>query len=428
MVYLKPILNAARHALNSNPHPAQVIRLWVAQMPYLSSEPGMALLKRIFKFDPRHWSSSIHDEHLEQWPAPIQRNALCRVRALKGFERLNTLCQIPQRLTQEEQREVLDALLSGQLPTCYFPDDGPAYSISWKVNPFVQSLPEEWQEEWVVASANGSASNDLFSEVTARHDIDWFPDYAIRSIWDRMNHDAHYMYPYLMPYLAPDLRAQALQRARACSDEEERLKWLCGFDEELTDAERHQIVTFALADAEEQGERRMASHLEDLCAHLPYVRSEVLQAWLDVVLTFPEPYFRCIGLQCLLPALQGEDRDQAIAALKECVYEQGMFSRFGEPWCIFSVDELEALLERLLCTEPSNYTQCDNIISHILKERPIDEVNALLGTVVRWFPRMDDWVLLDTMTALTPGFAARTEGRLPAILAKIPVTIDLHHE
>jgi hypothetical protein len=420
MLDLPGIVRAVQAAL-PEAAPFAVVPMLKAQIPHVDVPAGIALLDQIVTHIPAAaWDFT--DAALDRWPEPVGQHALACSRALPpGLERIKALCSIARRLTLAEQREALDGILDRTLPDATYEHTKPL-SYRHVITNFLRTLPEAWQEEWIATEAT-----DFLQEALARRDLGLFTEVAVRKMWSQIDHaatpsrDIPQDYLFVAEHLPPDLKGLALARIRASMSQDSRLYHLVYFDGELTDAERYEVVEVPLNEHTRHNPRSQAEHLRRVMTHLPKVPVELRQRWLQRVLTFTEDGSLQCGLMALLPSLSGKDYRQAADALVASVIRKGQFYTSEKRWNLLPDDALGLLLLRQR-KDPYGWHR-DAIIAHLVKERDPALADRCLRPLLDGLSDLDADHCIETVDAMTPWLAARSDNAVPRALAALPVPV-----
>lgn len=424
MLDLPSIVRAVQSAL-PEAAPFAVVPMLTAQLPHVDAPAGLALLDQIATHIPASaWGFT--DAALDRWLEPVGQHALACIRALPpGKERIEALCTIARRLTLAERREALDGILDGTLPDTTY-EHTKLLSYRHVITDFLRTLPEAWQEEWIATEA----TDDVFDEARARRDLGRFTEVALRKMWSQIDHastpsrDIPLSYLGLAEHLPPDLKGLALARIRASTSQSSRLFHLAKFDGELTDAERYDVVEVPWNEHTRHDPRSQASqadHLQHVVTHLPKVPVELRQQCLQTVLTFTEDYDLQRGLIALLPSLSGKDHRQAVDALVASVIRKGRFYTIETRWSLLPDDALGPLLLRL--REDAYGWSRNQIIAHLVEERDPALADRCLRPLLDGLSDLDADHCIETVHALTPWLADRSDDAVPRALAALPVPV-----
>jgi hypothetical protein len=396
----------------------------LAQIPHVDSRTGASLVDRVAaKLPASTWQ--FKDECLNRWPEPVAERAMVHVRALPpSKERILALCRSAKRLALDERREALVGILDGTLPGTTWEYSKPM-SYSNTIAYLVRTLPEDWQEEWIVSESVGeNGKPDVFSEYLTRRDVDRLTETAVRDLWTRIDHtptlhrDVPSDYLGLVRYLPEDLRQQALARVRACRSQSTRLYHLVDFDDELTDAERSEVVEIPWNPYTREHPREQAMHLQRVRNHLSQVPVALRRQWLEVMLSFGEGSDQ-FGLMVLLPSLSGEDHRRAADQLVASVLREGRFSTIETRWDLLPDDALAPLLLRLK-DDVYGWSR-DQLIEHIIEARDPELADRCLQPLLGALAELEPDSCLEVVRAMTPWLADRSEGAVPRSLAELPV-------
>jgi hypothetical protein len=401
--------------------PFAVVPMLTAQLPHVDAPAGLALLDQIATHIPASaWGFT--DAALDRWPEPVGQHALSCIRALPpGEERIKALCTVARRLTLAERREALDGILDGTLPDTTYEHTKPL-SYRHVITDFLRTLPEAWQEEWIATEAT-----DVSAEARARRDLGRFTEVALRKMWSQIDHastpsrDVPLDYLGVAEHLPPDLKGLALARIRASTSQSSRVYHLVYFDGELTDAERYEVVEVPWSEGTRHNPRSQAGHLQQVATHLPKVPVELRQQWLQTVLTFTEDYDLQRGLMALLPSLSGKDHQQAADALVASVIRKGRFDTSETRWSLLPDDALGPLLLRL--REDAYGWSRNQIIAHLVEERDPELADRCLRPLLDGLSDLDADPCIETVHALTPWLADRSDDAVPRALAALPVPV-----
>lgn len=399
--------------------PFAVVPMLTAQLRHVDVPAGLALLDQIATHIPAPaWGFT--DAALDRWPEPVGQQALAYSRALPpGMERIKALCTVARRLTLAEQREALDGILDGTLPDTTYEHTKP---LSYRnvITDFLRTLPEAWQEDWIATQAT-----DVLQEALARRNLGRFTEVALRKMWSQIDHASTPSrgvprgYLAVAEHLPLDLKELALARIRACTSQSFRLLHLAYFDGELTDAERYEVVEVPWNDRHDP--RSQADHLQHVMTHLPKVPVELRQQWLQTVLTFTEDYDLQCGLMALLPSLSGKEYRQAADALVTSVIRKGQFYTSKTRWDLLPDDALGPLLLRQ--REDAYGWHRNEIIAHLVEERDPGLADRCLRPLLDGLSDLDADHCIETVHALTPWLADRSDNAVPRALAALPVPV-----
>lgn len=399
--------------------PFAVVPMLTAQIPHVDAPAGLALLDQIATHIPASaWGFT--DAALDRWLEPVGQHALACLRALPpGKDRINALCTVARRLTLAERREALDGILDGTLSECT--DEHPKLSYDHVITVFLRTLPEAWQEEWIATKAT-----NVLAEALARRDLGCFTEVALRKMWSRIDHastpyrDVPLDYLRVAEHLPPDLKGRALARIRASTSQSSRLLHLASFDDELTDAERYEVVEVPWNEYTRRDPNSQADHLQHVVTHLPKVPVELRRQWLQTVLTFTQDNDLQFGLMALLPSLSGKDYRQAADALVASVIRKGQFYTSETRWSLLPDDALGPLLRP---REDVYGLGRNQIIAHIVDERDPELADRCLRPLLDGLSDLDADHCIETVHALTPWLADRSDDAVPRALAALPVPV-----
>jgi hypothetical protein len=417
---LPSIVRAVQAAL-PEAAPFAVAPMLTAQIPHVDAAAGIALLDQITAHIPAiAWGFT--DAALDRWLEPVAQHALACIRALPpGMERIKALCTVARRLTLAEQREALDGILDDTLPECYVGYTKPV-SYHGVITDFVRTLPEAWQEEWIATQAT-----DVSAEARARRALGRLTEVALRKLWSQIDHastrsrDIPLAYLGVAEHLPPDLKALALARIRASTSQSSRLFHLASFDDELTDAERYEVVEVPWSEHTRHAPRSQADHLQGVATLLPKMPVELRQQWLQTVLTFTEDFDLQRGLMALLPSLSSENHRQAADALVASVIRAGRFYTSETRWDLLPDDALGPLLFRL--REDVYGWSRNEIIAHLIKERDPALADRCLRPLLDALSDFGADHCIEIVHALTPWLADRSDNAVPRALAAVPVPV-----
>jgi hypothetical protein len=417
---LPSIVRAVQAAL-PEAAPFAVVPMLTAQLPYVDAAAGLALLDQISTHMPASaWGFT--DAALDRWPEAVGQRALACIRALPpGKERIYALCTVARRLPLSERREALDGILDGTLPETTYEHTKPL-SYHDLITAFIHTLPEAWQEEWIATKAT-----DVLAEARARRSLGRLTEVALRKMWSQIDHtstpssDVPQSYLRVAEHLPPDLKALALARIRGSTSRSSRLYHLASFDGELTDAERREVVEVPWNKHTRHHPRSQAEHLQHVVTHLPKVPVVLRQQWLQTVLTFTEDFDLQRGLMALLPSLSGNDYRQAADALVASVIRDGRFLTSERRWSLLPDDALGPLLLRL--REDAYGWSRNEIIAHLVEERDPALADRCLRPLLDGLNDLDADHCIETVHALTPWLADRSDNTVPRALAALPVPV-----
>jgi hypothetical protein len=420
VIDLPGIVRAVQAAL-PEAAPFAVVPMLTAQLPHVDAPAGIALLDQIATHIPASaWGFT--DAALDCWLEPVGQHALAYIRALPpGKARIEALCTVARRLTLAERREALDGILDGTLPESTYEHTKPL-SYHGVITTFLRTLPEAWREEWIATKAI-----TVFDEALARRDLGCFTEEALRKMWSQIDHDSTpsedvpSSYLRVAEHLPPDLKELALARIRASTSQSDRLFHLASFDDELTDAERYQVVEVPWNEHTRHHPRFQAHHLQHVVTHLPKVPVELRQQWLQTVLAFTEDYDLQRGLMALLPSLSGKDYRQAADALVASVIREGRFHTSEARWSLLPDDAFGPLLLRLRA-DAYGWSR-NEIIAHLVEERAPALADRCLRPLLDGLSDLDADHCIETVHALTPWLANRSDGAVPRALAALPVPV-----
>jgi len=403
--------------------PFAAVPLLVGQVPFLEPEAAVDLLRRIvLQVHPGTWG--FEDEVMKRWPAEAVAFALEQIRALPSVPlRIEALCYVASCLTLSEKREVLDGILDETLPRLH--PEHPGISNSQLIARFVRTLPEEWQEEWIRAWAlDDDGAPNVFDEYSARCDVDRLAESNIRDMWSRIDHssesphDIPEDYFWLASILPADLRMRALERIRACKDQDTRLHHLVDFDEELTTEERRELVEVVPNEYIREEPWAQADHLRSVAHHLPKVAEDLRHRWLEAVLSFDTDY-RQWGLVALLPVLSTPKLESAKEALVSAFIAEGGFVTNDCRWELIP-DEVFAPLVYRLRDDECGWRR-DQAIKHIVEERDEALVERCLTPLLESLPSLSKDACLEAMLAMTPWLAKVTDGSIPLAIGSLAI-------
>lgn len=320
--------------------PFAAIPLLKRQIEFLDGDQGLDLLTRLIEGS--HPSNLVIPEKcFKKWPAVVAERVPEYVRRLpKGKSRIRALCHLHQHLNLDEKREVLDGILDGTFPTTDF-EFGKPINHDEVIEEFVKTLPNAWQDELLNQEVG-------IEQVMVRVKLDRLDEEFLRRAWSEIDHDVSDGevpddYFGLAEYLPMDLRSKALEVIRSAKDHSDRLHHLQNFDEELTEAERIEIVTIPWhgVGGESGDSGTLAQHLEFIEKHIPKIPYRYCVEWLEKVLDFKEDYDLQRGLVVLLDCLKNDDRKRAICALVKSVLRVDTFYTIKEFWRCVPDEEFE---------------------------------------------------------------------------------------
>lgn len=404
--------------------PFAAVPLLVGQVPFLAPEAAVDLLRRIVvRVHPGTWGFT--DEVMKGWPAKSVAFVLEQIRALPaGPLRIEALCGVVSSLTVSEKREVLDGILARALSRLHHAH--PLISNCELVSVFVRTLPEEWQEEWIrVWALDDDGVLDVGLEYTARRDIDCLSESALRDMWSRIDHESEPPdevpddYLWLASKLPADLRMTALERIRACTDQDSRLLYLLSFDEELTCEERRELVEVVPNEYTRSEPWAQTGHLQIVKDHLPKVANELHHKWLDAVLSFDSDRQRQLGLMSLLPVLTGPRLKEAKQALVSAVIAKRGFVTCDCRWDLIADELFAPLIHRFGDEEYRGGTE--QAIPYIVEHRDEALVERCLIPLLASLPSLSDNACLEAVLAMTPWLAKVTDGSFPLALASLAI-------
>jgi hypothetical protein len=139
------------------------------------------------------------------------------------------------------------------------------------------------------------------------------------------------------------------------------------------------------------------------------------------VLTFTEEYDLQRGLMALLPSLSGKDHRQAADALVTSVIREGRFCTSETRWSLLPDDALGPLLLRL--REDAYGWDRNQIIAHLVEERDPALADRCLRPLLDGLSELDADHCIETVHALTPWLADRSDDAVPRALAALPVPV-----
>lgn len=417
MLEVARIVSAVEIALPAAP-PFAIAELVKAQIPFLDDRAACALLDELArKLPPDTWDFT--EAVLARWSPAAVHHALTHLRALPpGRDRVLALARLPGRLSTAEQREVLDGILDGTLPTTEF-----RYTkVSGNhdvIHALVRTLPPAWQDEWL------ATHTDSFDEICREHRaIGRLDEPVVRRLWSEIDHTAvppdeiPYRYQALLGDLPADLEAQALARIRA-ADPEAQLDYLQDIRAGLSDAERHALVAAPLAQLAANPHSNVGI-LKLLAPHLPHVSVELHRQWLHGLLATDNSRTIQTGLTHLLPVLTGDDHRRAEAALADTAIRDGAFFSAAR-WDLVPDDAFPPLLERLR-TDPYGWHR-DDIIAHLIAARAPAIVARCLQPVVDGLADLPPDHRVEVVTAMTPWLAERSDRMVPRALAALALPL-----
>src|SRR5262245_17933115 len=121
----------------------------------------------------------------------------------------------------------------------------------------------------------------------------------------------------------------------------------------------------------------------------------------------------------LLPSLSGKDHRQAADALVASVIRKGRFYTSETRWNLLPDDALEPVLLRL--QKDAYGWSRDQIITHLVKERDPALVDRCLRPLLDGLSDLDADHCIETVHALTPWLADRSDNAVPRAIAALPV-------
>lgn len=403
--------------------PFAAVPLLVGQVPFLAPEAAVDLLRRIVvRVHPGTWGFT--DEVMKGWPAIALAFVLEQIRALPaGPLRIEALCGVPSSLTLSEKREVLDRILARALSRLHHAH--PLISNCELMSVFVRMLPEEWQEEWIrVWALDDDGVPGVSLEYNARRDIDRLSESALRDMWSRIDHtsepdevpDDYFWFASKLP---ADLRMTALERIRACRDQDNRLHFLMTFDEELTCEERRELVEVVPNEYIRSEPWAQTGHLGIVEDHLPNVANDLHHKWLDAVLSFDSDRQRQLGLMSLLPVLTGPRLKEAKQALVSAVIAKRGFVTCDCRWDLIADERFAPIIYRL--GDEEFLWGAEQAIPYIVEHRDEALVERCLIPLLASLPSLSDNACLEAVLAMTPWLARVTDGSFPLALASLAI-------
>lgn len=407
-----------------NATPDAVASMFVAQIPHVGSETGVSLVDRITAgLPPATWGFA--DKQLERWPTAVAARALAHVRSLpSGPDRLLALCGCAMQLTRSERREALDGILDGTLPSTTWEYTKPM-SYKSSIVYLIRTLPETWQEEWIVSESIRGSALDVFAEYLARREIDRLTGAAVRNMWARIDHAQTPLreipagYLGLVQHLPVELRQPAIARVRRCADDSQRLLHLAEFDDELTEAERCEVVEIPWDSFCPEHPRQQGEHLRRVRKHLSRVPVALRGKWLERVLSFGDDCSQA-ALLALIPVLSGDDRQRASDALVSSAIREGRFYTTDTRWDLLPDHALAPLLLRLK-DDVYGWSR-DQLIEHVIDARDEKLADRCLQPLVDALDAFEADACLEIVSAMTPWLRARSASVIPRALAELPVS------
>lgn len=397
--------------------PFAALPILVGQVPYVDEKTALDLLGRVVRdVHPLTWGFT--DEGMKDWAPEVVDFAMGEIRALPpGAVRIEIMCKLPKRLSMSEKREVLDGILNGTFPTVTRQHTKPI-SHADVIAGFVATLLVDWREEWIAAETTNE-DGDCMREYIARRDVGQLTEDAIRDMWSRTDHKDPLLplprdYFWLVALLPEDLRAAPLSRIRRCKDLSSRRRCLASLDEELTDAERREVVLEGTSTSEAH---MQTHHLRRVAQHLQKVPYELRYRWLELVLAIEVPYHREAGLMVLLPSLTPEDQSRVEEVLIASALKNG--ECHVSRWDLLSDAAFSPIIFRL--RDALYGWNRDKAIVHLIEHRDPAVVERCLLPVIESLSRLPKESCLEVVGAMTPWLAEVTGGALPKALCALPV-------
>ena len=121
----------------------------------------------------------------------------------------------------------------------------------------------------------------------------------------------------------------------------------------------------------------------------------------------------------LLPSLSGKELSQATDALVASVIREGRFYTTEARWSLLPDDALGPLLLRL--REDTYGWSRDDLIAHVFAERDPALADHCLRPLLDGLSALDADHCIETVHALTPWLADRSDGAVPRALGALPV-------
>ncbi len=133
-------------------------------------------------------------------------------------------------------------------------------------------------------------------------------------------------------------------------------------------------------------------------------------------LVLPTSWHRHSALAALVPVLDADERALALRELERITADEGFWTRTPD-WHHFSVAALVRMLQA-----PAVHGKSwprDNLVAALFARADMATQDQAVAPWLAALPGMDARQRLESVTALTPWFAARTDGALPRWLISL---------
>jgi hypothetical protein len=422
--------------------------LCFAQAAHLPACAAADLVRAVVAtVSPEAWTAAMPSgTRLASWPAGVCAELLRAVRAIPpGPTRIEAFCSLAGYIEEDERREALEGILGGVSPRdCWVsvadlneamdgaldvlelgaPDGRKAADKSSLHARLIQRVCDSWRDEFVarrLAASSSPARSKVTAEVHIRREINYWPEPDVRRLWAALHEarphtevlagDAF----FVLDKLPPDLCARALSRIRACRVTRERLHYLSQFDDELTPAERVELVQ-TVRHGKREDPRDVAGHLRSVSRHLANVPYEIRVGWLDEVSRFSADSSRDQALSVLAPLLEGRDRARALAMLVESARAaRKLYALHGATHLLAPADTSGLLA--LAVRQRGNRGIAHALVSR-LAEFDDAAQDAGLGPLVRGLSELAPRTRVFLATDAAWWTATRTQGAFPLAFAE----------
>lgn len=226
------------------------------------------------------------------------------------------------------------------------------------------------------------------------------------------------------------VQERAVSHVRALPPGKERIEALCGCAHRLTVAEQREALAGILDGTLPETSREHTKPISYSHVIADFVRT-LPEAWQEewIATKAPDVFREVLAREALdrftevatRRSLPDDDQREAVEALVASVIRAGRFYTVESRWGLLPDDALAPLLIRLR-QDDSGWSR-DEIITHLVEERDPALADRRLRPLLDGLSDLDADHCAETVHALTPWLADRSDGAVPRALAALPVPV-----